>query len=520
MLSFEVRETDLAGRIGRIHVGGKTFETPAYLPVVHPIAQQIPAKVLKEIGFEAIMTNSYITMKKFPDGVDIHRQTGFDGVIMTDSGGYQALLYGDVEAEPIQIAEYQVKIGTDIAVILDLPTGAAKDRKKAELTVHETLLAAEKSLPYMKKPPAWAGPIQGGSFEDLVRLSAKKMSSLPFDLFAIGSPVEFMNNYRYREVVKLIATAKSELPADKPVHLFGAGHPFTIPLAVALGCDMFDSASYALFAKEDKYMLQNGVRELHELEVLPCSCRVCSDYTAESLKALPREKRMAELALHNLFIIKQEVDMTKEAIREGRLWNYLMLRLRSHPNLFSVLPFPEPVLKQFEEGSRVDKRRAFFFFDVYDLDSPEVRMHRRRMISNYTKRSDSLTIIFLQGDADRVFTSSGQLLTEASKTKTDLAIFHPFLSVIPVAILGIYPLVQNVTPSVTPEDVLVDSLSFLMSWIIRKRYSKVNIARQTMFLPYSARLKEFVRKLKDRGIDVKLIRIKGIGTNSSKNASV
>ncbi len=501
MLEFEVRDTDLAGRIGRVSINGKVLETPAYLPVLHPVSQELPSQLIKEAGFEAVMTNSYITMKKYPDGVDIHKLTSFDGIIMTDSGGYQALMYGAIDAEPARVAEYQVKIGSDIAVILDLPTGSSRDKKRAEMTVHETYSAAKKSLPFMKKPPAWAAPIQGGSFEDLVMQSAKKMSSLPFDMFAIGSPVEFMNNYKYREVVKLITAAKKVLPADKPVHLFGAGHPFTIALAVAMGCDMFDSASYILFAKEDKYMMPHGVRPLKELQELPCNCNVCRRRSAEELKAFAKQKRVQEIALHNLYVIKQEVDMTKAAIREGRLWNYLMFKLRSHPNLYSVLPFPEPMLKMFEEGSSIDKKRAFFFFDKYDLDSPEVRRHRKRLLTNYTKRNDSLMLILAE-DVDRLFMHSEKLLNLGDKNNADVVIFHPFLSVIPVLVMHIYPLVQNVVPANVGYDVIQDSINYLSKWVSKKMYSSIILVQISKRLNYKKQIDNFMVSMKKKGIEV------------------
>jgi 7-cyano-7-deazaguanine tRNA-ribosyltransferase len=501
LLEFEVRDTDLAARIGRISINGKLLETPAYLPVLHPVSQELPSQLIKEAGFDAVMTNSYITMKKYPEGVDIHKLTPFDGIIMTDSGGYQALIYGDVDAEPEKIAEYQVRIGSDIAVILDLPTGSIKDKRKAEMTVDKTYSAAKKSLPFMKKPPAWAAPIQGGSFEDLVMLSAKKMSSLPFDMFAIGSPVEFMNNYRYKEVVKLITAAKRVLPVDKPVHLFGAGHPFTIALAVAMGCDMFDSASYILFAKEDKYMMPHGVRQLKELQELPCCCNICKRRSAEELKALPKQNRVQEIALHNLYTIKQEVDMTKAAIREGRLWNYLMFKLRSHPNLYSVLPFPEPMLKMFEEGSSIDKKRAFFFFDRYDLDSPEVRRHRRRLLTNYTKRNDSLMLIIAE-DFDRLFMHSEKLLDLGDRSKADVVIFHPFLSVIPVLIMHIYPLVQNVVPSNVGYDVVKDSIDYLSKWVSKMMYRSIILVQLSKQLSYKEHMANFLASMKKKGVKV------------------
>ncbi len=78
-----------------------------------------------------------------------------------------------------------------------------------------------------------------------------------FQFFAIGSPVELMESYNFSISAQLIKTTKLSIP-DKPIHLFGAGHPLTIPLAVALGCDTFDSASYILYAKDNRYMYSHG----------------------------------------------------------------------------------------------------------------------------------------------------------------------------------------------------------------------------------------------------------------------
>ena len=64
----------------------------------------------------------------------------------------------------------------------------------------------------------------------------------------------------------MIIAAKKNIPTSIPLHLFGAGHPLTIPLAVALGCDTFDSASYMLYAKHDRVITEDGTRRLEELE--------------------------------------------------------------------------------------------------------------------------------------------------------------------------------------------------------------------------------------------------------------
>ena len=471
---FEVTDTDLAGRIGRLSVGGRKIETPAFLPVVHPLKQQVPVSVISGMGFGAVITNAYITMARHPEGVDIHSLIGFDGVIMTDSGGYQVLEYGSVKAEPVQMAEYQAKIGSDIAVILDEPTGYPASRRHAESTVENTLRAARDSLPVIsKKPPLWAGPVQGGTHQDLVRRSARSIAAMPFDLFAIGSPVELMNGYRFREVSSLVSAAKGALPPDRPVHLFGAGHPFMIPLAVALGCDMFDSASYILFAKEGRYMTSEGVRHLADMQELPCGCRACSSTDASALKEMPPGERTVKLAVHNLSVMRDELVTTREALREGRLWDHLTYRLRSHPSLTGSVP--ESMLELMEQGTGIDKPRALFLYDEADLAGPEVRRHRERVMARHSKWHERLRLVVPGDGWDGAFMMAQSLVREADKDGLDVAFFHPFFSVVPAALVPVYPLSQNGFPAVVGRGVLRDSVSFLSSFVKKQGYSGVQV---------------------------------------------
>lgn len=473
---FEVRATDLAGRLGRLEVSGRSMQTPAYLPVVHPIRQQVPVSVLKGMGFEAIMTNSYITMKHFPQGVDIHKQVGFDGIIMTDSGGYQVLEYGDVDASPVQVAEFQIKIGTDIAVILDRPTGYPSSRIHADETVQDTLAASRKCVEQIAhKPPLWAGPIQGGTFGDLVRFSARRMSEMDFDVFAIGSPVELMNGYRFREVVRLVTEAKSVLPVENPVHLFGAGHPFMIPLAVALGCDLFDSASYILFAKQGKYMTPSAIRDVHELEELPCPCPVCSSTSTTELRQMTQVELTAKLAVHNLHIMKSELASTREALREGRLWGYMVQRMKSHPYLATALKFEKNTLKLFDSGLRWGKDKATFFFDETDLMNPEVRRHIRKMDINFSARHRTLSVLLAGREFDVVFVHSARIISKAEERNEDVVFFHPFLSVVPVTAVSLHPLAQNVCIEEPSREVLFSSVNRLAGFIKKNGYKKVMI---------------------------------------------
>ena len=99
-MSFELRDRDLLGRIGRLNTKGGAVETPAFMPVINPVIQVTPPKRMKEeFGCEILITNSYIIKKHFGDLPDlkVHQLLDYDGVITTDSGAYQILVYGGVE---------------------------------------------------------------------------------------------------------------------------------------------------------------------------------------------------------------------------------------------------------------------------------------------------------------------------------------------------------------------------------------------------------------------------------------
>src|SRR5580700_10772148 len=199
--SFEVKETDMMGRVGVMRVGGKSFETPCLTPVIHPVWRDIPLSQFKAMGFSILITNSYILYKRNRSEAlerGLHELLGFDGVIMTDSGGYQVLEYGDTEFTPEEIAEFQSKIGSDLAVTLDKPTGYSNSRAYARETMGASLRAAEATIgKFGDSDTTWVGPVQGGIFSDLVRSSARGLVKAGFQVLALGSPVELMGGYLF-----------------------------------------------------------------------------------------------------------------------------------------------------------------------------------------------------------------------------------------------------------------------------------------------------------------------------------
>ncbi|MEM3587397.1 MAG: tRNA-guanine transglycosylase, partial [Candidatus Jordarchaeaceae archaeon] len=252
-MSFEIKYSrDLMGRIGQIKTKSGTFQTPALLPVIDPKNLIIPPSVLKtEFKCEVIITNAFIIKKNFYDqakGEGLHKFLNFSGSIMTDSGAYQLLVYGEVDVSPEEIVTIQEEIDTDIAIIFDIPSGLDASFSEVQNGVQQTIKNAEASLKKrIRKDILWVGPVQGGIYLDLVKQCASEIGKLDFDIHAIGSVTQLMEKYQFDRLVDLVMTAKQNLPPQRPVHLFGAGHPMVFSLIVAMGIDTFDSAAYALY---------------------------------------------------------------------------------------------------------------------------------------------------------------------------------------------------------------------------------------------------------------------------------
>jgi 7-cyano-7-deazaguanine tRNA-ribosyltransferase len=398
-MSFEVREKDLLGRIGRLETKSGVVETPVLLPVINPRIQPIkPKDLLETFDCKALITNAYIIQKQYGrEAVEkgIHELLDYNGVLMTDSGAYQILIYGDVQIDAEEIVHFQEQIGTDIATILDIPTGWKVSKEYANKTVQETVRRAKRLWKIKTRDDiAWVGPVQGGQHLELVARSARKMSKMPFQIHALGSPTAVMEQYFFDVLVEMVMTAKMNLPINRPLHLFGAGHPFMFSLAVALGCDLFDSAAYALFARDDRYMMESGTARLNELEYLPCCCPVCTKNSPKDLLEKPKDERQRLLAKHNLFVSFAELRLIKQAIFEGRLWEHLEMRAHAHPALLRALKRLKEYEGFFEENSPATKSSGLFFFDAVGLARPEVVRHRKRMMERYSP-PEKVEVLFL-----------------------------------------------------------------------------------------------------------------------------
>ncbi|MCV0392925.1 MAG: tRNA guanosine(15) transglycosylase TgtA [Nitrosopumilus sp.] len=447
---FEISKTDLAGRIGTLYTNHGKIETPAYVPVIHPVKQTIPSKKIRDMGFDLVITNAYITKNNYGDDAikkGIHKIIDFDGAIMTDSGGYQVLEYGDLKVLPPEMANFEKGILTDFAIPLDKPTGFGLPIKKAEAYVKHTLKVSKQTLDEKENNgQIWIGPIQGGEHFELVAKSTKSLVDIGFEMLALGSPVEFMESYEYRLLAQMIVAAKKNMPHSIPLHLFGAGHPLTIPFAVALGCDTFDSASYMLYAKQLRYITDDGTRYLSDISTFPCNCEVCSKYTPDELRQLESTDKINQLAIHNLYSIKLEVDRVKQAIHEGRLWEYVMKKARAHPKLFEMV---EVMTKNYEFLSITTpkfKEKAIFLYGKEDQFRPEVQSYHNIVREFKSKKK---RIIITSESSTKPAYLSHQYVGLKRKIKDfesfQVCQYNPVLGLIPIEISDIFPAAHHET---------------------------------------------------------------------------
>lgn len=486
-MSFEIKEKDLLARIGKLRTKSGTVETPLLFPVINPAIQPTPPKrIREEFGFEAVITNAYILKRRFQDlpaEKGLHNFLDFKGIIMTDSGAYQILVYRDLEIAPKEIVEYQELVDTDIATILDWPTGWRVSRKHAEKTVNETLKRAAELFKIKKRNDIlWVGPVQGGHRLDLLARSASEMAKLPFDIHALGSPTEVMENYRFDVLVDMILTAKTNLPIERPLHLFGAGHPFMFSLAIALGCDFFDSAAYAIYAKENRYMTETGTVRLEELEFFPCACPKCLSKAPKEVAELPQKERQAFLAEHNLYACLLEIKRIKQAIIEGRLWEHLELRAHGHPALLKALKKLKKYEEFIEKYSPTVKRRGLFFFNSIGLVRPEVVRHRVRLGERYNPPKEAEILILIPQNKNKPFHRSEEYkeLVKALRNspkehsrKLHVCFYEAPFGVIPVELDEIYPLSQHETTFPPDKETVEYVASQVSNYIVRNNYKMV-----------------------------------------------
>lgn len=518
-MSFEIRDQGLLARIGKLHTRSGTVETPLLFPVINPAVQLIsPKRIKEEFGFEALITNAYILKRHFHSQLgknELRRFLDFDGPVMTDSGAYQILVYGDVDVKPNEIVEYQEHIGSDIATILDVPTGWEVAEEEARRTVNETLKRAKSFFALKSREDIlWVGPVQGGKYLDLIVKSARGIGKLAFQIHALGSPTEVMERYRFDVLVDMILTAKMHLPIERPLHLFGAGHPMMFALAVALGCDSFDSAAYSLFAKEGRYLTEAGTCRLNELDYFPCVCPKCARTSPIKVMELPAKEEQVFLAEHNLYACAAELNRIKQAIKDGRMWEHLEMRAHGHPALFQALEKLKKYEHYIEKHDPATKNSGLFFFNPAGLARPEIVRYKRRLAQRYCPPSQAKTLLLLPQTRRKPFHNSRSLTVIMRKLrspeclkKLHVCFYGSPFSIVPIELDEAYPFSQHEAVPLLGNENSKEMVTDIADYISQAGYEKVLLLndpeKQGKLVMGACRETCAKRKIRFRSIDAK-----------------
>lgn len=442
---FELRFRDGLGRIGTLETKHGSVETPTLLPVINPNQLMIaPKEMSSRFGTSIVITNAYIIfrstgLREQALSKGLHALLDFERPIMTDSGTFQSHVYGEVSVSNEEIVAFQRNIGSDIGSVLDVFSEPYSPKEDAARAVEETLERAAVAAE-IKGEMALAGGIQGSTYPDLRERCASKMSEIPLDVSAIGGVVPLMENYQFSDLVDVVLSTRKGLSPNRPVHLYGAGHPMIFALATLLGCDMFDSSSYAKYAKDGRMMFPDGTRRVGELVHQICHCPVCSDLSLKELK----EDEIA-IARHNLYVSYNEIRRIKQAIHEGSLWELVERRCISHPNLLPALRKLREYWEYLERFESKSKKSSFYFTSVDSLYRPLIMRYNSRLKKRYSPPTKKLATVF--AESEKPYSRHYREELDYLRKKVNSSFFvESALGPVPIELDEMYPLAQSLVP--------------------------------------------------------------------------
>ena len=362
--SFEVAKTDATGaRRGRLITPHGAIETPVFMPVgTQATVKGLTQEALEELGASIILANTYHLYLR--PGHELIRKLGglhqfmsWRGAILTDSGGYQVFSLSELRKmtdegvrfrshldgsehllTPEKAAEIQLALGSDIAMVLDECIETPAPRDKAEAALKRTTEWAARARKYFLEQATrngdlaqWQfGIVQGATFADLRRESARQLLELNFPGYAVGG---LAVGEPHELTCEMAAEVTALLPKDRPRYLMGVGRPEQLADYVALGIDMMDcvlptrAARHAcIYTSEGRVLIKNARYAQDQRPLDPnCACSVCRRYTRAYLRHLfaAGELTAAILATHhNVHFYLDIMRQIREAIEFGNLANF------------------------------------------------------------------------------------------------------------------------------------------------------------------------------------------------------
>jgi 7-cyano-7-deazaguanine tRNA-ribosyltransferase len=460
-MKFEILDVDALARLGQIKLNNKEMITPNLFPVIHPATNVVSPQDLKKIGAQCLFTNAYIIFKneKLREKVSkegIHKHLNYDGLIATDSGAFQQYMYHNdsINIDANTIEKFQENIGSDFPVILDIPVQLEDSYELAKSKVLTTIQRAKDNIKRRSRSNcSWFGPIHGGKYSDLLKESSLEMSTLDFGVYAIGGIVKAFLDYRFDLTTQMLITTKKYIVPNKPIHMFGLGLPQYFSLAVVCGCDLMDSAAYALYAKENRYFtLSTGTKKLEELKEFPCHCPICSNFSPKEIKKFEDNLRIELLAKHNLYLSFSELKTIRQAIREGNLWELVEQRVRTHPNLVKALDLIKLNKSFFEKYEKVYKNHGRLYASKESINRPLIYRYEKRVLENY-RPPKNVKFLIIMPELDVKGTTSQSVSNWLNVRRNEfipildihLAFYSIIHGIIPYELIESFPMGQSDT---------------------------------------------------------------------------
>ena len=351
-MKFAVKKTDGKARRGTLELAHGRVETPAFMPVgTYGAVKAMSPVELRGLGAQIVLGNTFHLWLR--PGLEVigahgglHRFMGWDGPILTDSGGFQVFSLGElrkISEEGVQFAspingdrlfltpeismQIQMTLNSDVAMVFDECTPYPATRDEAAASMQLSMRWAHRSRQAFKGENALFGIVQGGMYEDLREQSLEKLKGIGFDGYAVGG---LSVGEPKEDRSRILAHTAPRLPPNRARYLMGVGTPGDIVDAVAAGIDMFDcvlptrnARNGWLFTRRGDVKLRNARHRDDAGPLDPqCACYACRNFSLSYLHHLQKTNEIlgARLnTLHNLHYYQELMAELRAAIEAGSL---------------------------------------------------------------------------------------------------------------------------------------------------------------------------------------------------------
>lgn len=366
-MQFHVSHQSAAARRGQITLAHGVVETPAFMPVgTYGAVKSLAPKEIHDIGAHIILGNTFHLWLR--PGLEViqqfgglHQFIGWDGPMLTDSGGFQVWSLGALRKiseqgvtfqspingdrcflSPEESMRIQRVLNADIVMIFDECTPYPATEQQASLSMQLSLRWAERSkAAHAGNPNALFGIVQGGMYENLRDISLQGLMQIGFDGYALGG---LSVGEPKDDMLRILAHSAPQLPPDKPRYLMGVGTPEDLLDAVSVGMDMFDCVMPTrnarngwLFTQYGDIKLKNARYKQDQSPLDPdCTCYTCQHFSRAYLHHLHRVGEMLGARLntiHNLHYYQQLMAGMRLAIERDEFTAFKQRTLQARRSL-------------------------------------------------------------------------------------------------------------------------------------------------------------------------------------------